>query len=128
MRCCQMKAFNAWPFALIAAATFAGSMFCTATAVDRENDEPAIAGGTDRSSLSDRAQTVKSSPPTKIVVSIRPDTIRNLFIESCIWFSSFAHRDTKKLRGYDFHRSVNLMLDLGGEVTVSSDSLVGSER
>jgi len=101
-------------------------MFCITAAVDRENDEPAIAGGTDRPSLSDRAQTVKKSPPTKIVVSIRPNTIRNLFIETCICFSSFAnHRDTKKLRGYDLHRIGNLMLDLGGEVTVSSDSLVG---
>ena len=83
-----MKAYNAWPFALIAAATFAGSRFCTAAAVDRENDDPVIAGGADISSLSDRAQTVKSSPANKIVVNSSAKTIRNLFIGSCM-FSFF---------------------------------------
>jgi len=33
----------------------------------------------------------------------------------------------KSCREYDPHRSGNLMLDFQGEVTVSSDSLVGKE-
>ena len=123
-----MKAFNAWPFALMAAATFAGSRFCTVATVDRVNDELAIAGGTDRSSLSDRAQTVKSSPVTKIVVNSRAKTIRNLFVGSCM-FSFFrangqcngnsqmlndaGRPNMESYREYDLHRIRDLMVGLG---------------